>query len=428
MPFLPAALRPPVLIASATALLIAASLPVSTGAAPEGEAAEAHQEHISFAAWLAGFRRDALRAGIAPQVLDEALRDLRPDPSIITADRSQPEFTRPVWEYLDGALSVRRVARAEALLEEHATLLHRIEQHYGVDRLAFVAIWGLESNFGQTQGNKSVIRSLATLAHEGRRPEFAHQQLIAALQIIQQGDISPRRMLGSWAGAMGQTQFIPTTYQRYAVDFDGDGRRDIWNSTADALASTAHYLQRSGWRLGQPWGFEVGLPVNFDYAQADPQARKSLQEWQQLGVSIPNLPPQYGDQEASLLLPAGHLGPAFLTLANYRAILKYNNSSSYGMAIGLFAERLNGHGEISARWPYHERPLSRAERIELQQRLDRLGYSVGQPDGIIGANSRQAIRAFQIDQGMAADGFASSSLLKRLRRESGRHGADDGMR
>ena len=420
MPFLPAALRPPVLIASATALLVATALPFSSSAAPERPLAEARQEQISFSAWLTEFRREALRAGIAPRVLDAALRDLRPDPSVITADRSQPEFTRPVWEYLDGALSMRRLARAQALLEEHATLLHRIEQHYGVDRQALLAIWGLESNFGQNQGNKSVIRSLATLAHEGRRPEFAHQQLIAALQILQQGDISPRRMLGSWAGAMGQTQFIPTTYQRYAVDFDGDGRRDIWSSTADALASTAHYLQRSGWRLGQPWGFEVGLPVDFDYAQADPNTRKTLQEWQALGVSIPNLPPQYGDQEASLLLPSGYLGPAFLTLANYRAILKYNNSSSYGMAIGLFADRLSGQGEISARWPYHERPLSRAERIELQQRLARLGYSVGQPDGIIGANSRQAIRAFQLDHGLAADGFASSSLLKRLRRETGR--------
>ena len=421
MPFLPAALRPPVLIASAALLLFAVIQPLPSRAEPGPRSAEAQEEQISFAAWLASFRQEARQAGIAPHVLDTALRNLRPDPQVITADRSQPEFTRPIWEYLDGALSQRRMSRAKQLLEEHASLLHRIEQHYGVDRQALVAIWGLESNFGQTQGNKSVIRSLATLAHEGRRPEFAHQQLIAALQIIQQGDISPRRMLGSWAGAMGQTQFIPTTYQRYAVDFDGDGRRDIWNSTADALASTAHYLQRSGWRLGQPWGFEVGLPANFDYSQADPQARKTLQEWQQLGISIPNLPPQYGEQEASLLLPAGHLGPAFLTLANFRAILKYNNSSAYGMAIGLFGDRLSGSGEISARWPYHERPLSRGERIELQERLIRMGYSPGEPDGIIGANSRQAIRAFQMDHGQAADGFPSSSLLKRLRRESGRH-------
>ena len=420
MPFFPAALRPPLLIASVALLLFAVSLPLSSSAEPRRSLAEMREEHISFAAWLAEFRREALHAGIAPDILDAALRGLRPDAEVIKADRSQPEFTRPIWEYLDGALSLRRMARAEQLLEEHAALLHRIEQHYGVDRQTLVAIWGLESNFGQTQGSKSVIRSLATLAHEGRRPEFAHQQLIAALQILQQGDITPRRMRGSWAGAMGQTQFIPTTYQRYAVDFDGDGRRDIWNSTADALASTAHYLQRSGWRLGQPWGFEVGLPANFDYSHADPQARKTLQEWQQLGVSIPDLPPQYGDQEASLLLPAGHLGPAFLTLTNFRAILKYNNSSAYGMAIGLFGDRLSGNGEISARWPYHERPLSRAERIELQERLTRLGYTLGEPDGIIGANSRQAIRAFQMDHGLAADGFASSSLLKRLRRGTGR--------
>lgn len=421
MPFFPAALRPPLLIVSAVLLLFAVSQPLETSAAPRQNATEAREEQISFAAWLADFRREALRAGISATTLNAALRGLHPDPQVIAADRSQPEFTRPIWEYLDGALSARRMSSAERLLEEHSALLHRIEQHFGVDRQTLVAIWGLESNFGQTQGSKSVIRSLATLAHEGRRPEFAHQQLIAALQILQQGDISPRRMLGSWAGAMGQTQFIPTTYQRYAVDFDGDGRRDIWNSTADALASTAHYLQRSGWRLGQPWGFEVGLPANFDFSQADPQARKTLEEWQQLGVSIPNLPPQYGEQEASLLLPAGHLGPAFLTLANFRAILKYNNSSAYGMAIGLFGDRLTGNGEISARWPYHERPLSRGERIELQQRLTRLGYTLGEPDGIIGANSRQAIRAFQMDQGLAADGFASSSLLKRLRRETGRH-------
>lgn len=418
MPLFSAALRPLGLFASVTLLLFVVSQPLMASASPRPE--PAREEQRSFAAWLADFRREALKAGIQPRVLDAALDDLRPDPSVISADRSQPEFSRPIWDYLDGALSLRRVAQAEYLLVKHATLLHRIEQHYGVDRQALVAIWGLESNFGHSQGNKSVIRSLATLAHEGRRPEFAHQQLIAALQILQQGDITPRRMLGSWAGAMGQTQFIPTTYQRYALDFDGDGRRDIWNSTADALASTAHYLQRSGWRLGQPWGFEVGLPVDFDYALADPQVSKPLREWQELGISIPDLPPQYGDQEAILLLPAGHLGPAFLTLANFRAILKYNNSNAYAMAIGLFADRLSGNGEVSARWPYHERPLSRAERIELQQHLNLLGYPLGEPDGIIGTNSRQAIRAFQLDHGLAADGFPSASLLKRLRRESRR--------
>lgn len=419
MPFLPAALRPPLLAAFAVLLLLVVSQPLILQAQPRQDAAETQNEQISFSAWLTQFRREALNAGISPRVLDAALRNLRPDPQVIAADRSQPEFTRPIWEYLEGALSQRRMSRAAQLQAEHAALLHDIEQQYGVDRQTLLAIWGLESNFGQTQGSKSVIRSLATLAHEGRRPEFAHQQLIAALQILQQGDITPHRMLGSWAGAMGQTQFIPTTYQRYAVDFDGDGRRDIWNSTADALASTANYLQRSGWRLGQPWGFEVGLPANFDYSQADPQTRKTLHEWQQLGISIPELPPQYGEQEASLLLPAGHMGPAFLTLANFRAILKYNNSSAYAMAIGLFSDRLRGDGEISARWPYHERPLTRAERIELQERLIRMGYSPGEPDGIIGANSRQAIRAFQLDHGLAADGFPNTAFLNRLRRATG---------
>ena len=232
----------------------------------------------SFSEWQADFRAQALKAGINPLVFDNAFAGITPDMSVIKADRSQPEFSRPVWEYLDGALSPLRVRNGQRLLEQNAELLGRIEQRYGVDRQALVSVWGMESNFGSFQGNKSVIRSLATLAYEGRRPEFAQSQLIAALKIIQEGDISPEKMLGSWAGAMGQTQFIPTTYETHAVDFDGDGRRDIWNSSADALASTAHYLQSSGWKQGQPWGFEVTLPAGFDYALADGAVKKSVAE------------------------------------------------------------------------------------------------------------------------------------------------------
>ncbi|MCK6250988.1 lytic murein transglycosylase [Pseudomonas fragi] len=369
----------------------------------------------SFSEWQADFRTQALKAGINPQVFDNAFAGITPDMSVIKADRSQPEFSRPVWEYLDGALSPLRVRNGQRLLEQNAELLSRIEQRYGVDRQALVSVWGMESNFGSFQGNKSVIRSLATLAYEGRRPEFAQSQLIAALKIIQEGDISPDKMLGSWAGAMGQTQFIPTTYETHAVDFDGDGRRDIWNSSADALASTAHYLQSSGWKQGQPWGFEVTLPAGFDYALADGAVKKSVAEWQQLGVKVPANAADSQQLNATLLLPAGYRGPAFLVLDNFRAILRYNNSSSYALAVGLLSQRFNGGGTILADWPKDDRPLSRSERVELQMLLSQRNYDAGNADGIIGANTRKAIRSAQQAMGWPADGYPSHKLLESLR-------------
>ena len=369
----------------------------------------------SFGEWQTNFRVQALKAGISPQVFDNAFAGITPDMSVIKADRSQPEFSRPVWEYLDGALSPLRVRNGQRLLEQNAELLSRIEQRYGVDRQALVSVWGMESNFGSFQGNKSVIRSLATLAYEGRRPEFAQSQLIAALKIIQEGDISPDKMLGSWAGAMGQTQFIPTTYETHAVDFDGDGRRDIWNSSADALASTAHYLQSSGWKQGQPWGFEVTLPAGFDYALADGAVKKSVAEWLQLGVKVPANAADSQQLNATLLLPAGYRGPAFLVLDNFRAILRYNNSSSYALAVGLLSQRFGGGGSILADWPKDDRPLSRSERVELQMLLSQRNYDAGNADGIIGANTRKAIRSAQQAMGWPADGYPSHKLLESLR-------------
>ena len=368
----------------------------------------------TFAEWQAGFRAQALQAGITSDVFDTAFANVTPDMAVIRADRSQPEFSRPVWEYLDGALSPVRVRNGQALLVKYADILQNIEQRYGVDRQALVSVWGMESNFGQFQGSKSVINSLATLAYEGRRPGFAHAQLIAALQILQQGDIEPDKMLGSWAGAMGQTQFIPTTYNTHAVDFDGDGRRDIWNSPADALASTAHYLQSSGWQKGQPWGFEVKqLPANFDYALADAEIRKPISEWRQLGVN--NIPAADDQARAVLLLPAGHRGPAFLVLDNFRAILKYNNSSSYALAVSLLGDRFSGWGFIAGSWPKEDLPLSRSERMELQNLLNASGHDAGNADGIIGANTRKAIRNAQQGFGWAADGYPTHKLLESLR-------------
>ncbi|ROM78682.1 MULTISPECIES: lytic murein transglycosylase [Pseudomonas] len=372
----------------------------------------------TFAEWQAGFRKDALAAGIRPDLFDRAFIGVSPDMSVIKADRSQPEFTRPVWEYLDGALSPLRVNKGKALIQQNAQVLQSIEQRYGVDREALVAVWGMESNFGQFQGTKSVINSLATLAYEGRRPGFAHAQLIAALQILQQGDIAPEKMLGSWAGAMGQTQFIPTTYNTHAVDFDGDGRRDIWGSSTDALASTAHYLQSSGWQRGQPWGYEVELDKGFDYALADGTTRKPFSEWIRLGVSTYDgmpIPPAERQLSAALLLPAGHRGPAFLVFDNFRAILKYNNSSSYALAVGLLSGRFTGAGLVYGQWPKDDLPLSRSERIELQTLLSTHQYDAGTPDGIIGANTRKAIRSAQQSLGWPADGYPTHQLLDALR-------------
>ncbi|TLX55287.1 lytic murein transglycosylase [Stutzerimonas nosocomialis] len=384
----------------------------STPASPETVEPEFEQ---SFDQWRDQFRDEALAAGISAELFDRSFAGITPDPSVVAADRSQPEFTRPVWEYLEGAISRQRVQNGRRLLDQHAATLDRIEARYAVDRNVLVAIWGLESSFGQIMGDKSVIRSLATLAHEGRRPGFARAQLLAALQIIQEGDVTPERMRGSWAGAMGQTQFIPTTYHTHAVDFDGNGRRDIWNSTPDALASAAHYLQASGWKYGQPWGFEVGLPKGFDYSLADAEIRKPLAQWRALGLT--GLPQGYDEASASLLLPAGHRGPAFVVMDNFRAILRYNNSSSYALAIGLLSQNFDGQGAIRASWPRGELPLSRSERLELQERLTRQGFDTGTPDGIIGANTRRAIRGYQQQLGWPADGYPTQELLGRLRAE-----------
>lgn len=373
---------------------------------------------LSFGEWRDGFRREALAAGIAPALFARAFAGLTPDPAVVRADRSQPEFSRPVWEYLDSALSPRRVLTGRHLLAEHRHLLRIIGQRYGVEPRFLVAIWGMESSFGTNTGNMNVIRSLATLAHEGRRPQFAHDQLLAALQILQQGDVQPERMLGSWAGAMGQTQFIPTTYQQYAVDIDDDGRRDIWESTADALASTANYLHASGWQPGKGWGMEVRLPRSFDYTLADPELRKPLREWLALGIR-PLMPASISNDDArnaSLLLPAGHKGPAFLVLDNFRSILKYNNSTAYALAVSLLGERFAGGGEIVGDWPRDERQLSRSERIELQERLNLRGYDAGTADGIIGANTRRAVRTSQQHFGWPTDGYPSYRLLEQLRR------------
>ncbi|OEC33268.1 membrane-bound lytic murein transglycosylase B [Pseudomonas cuatrocienegasensis] len=372
---------------------------------------------LSFEEWRTLLRSDAIAAGIDPALFDRAFAGVVPNPDVLKADSSQPEFTRPVWEYLDGAVSQTRINRGRVLLVQQRGDLSRIEQRYGVASEILVAIWGLESNFGGNIGTHNVVRSLATLAYEGRRQAFWRSQLLAVLQILQHGDISPERLVGSWAGAMGQTQFMPTTYNEHAVDFDGDGKRDLWNSASDALASAAHYLQSSGWQSGQSWGYEVRLPQGFDYALADPEVRRSVAEWRALGVTpySQNHPQAADDTLATLMLPAGHRGPAFLLQSNFRSILRYNNSTSYALAIGLLSDALRGGDSVQAAWPRDDRQLGRSERIELQERLAAKGFDPGPADGIIGANTRKAIRTLQLQLNWPADGYPDENLLQQLR-------------
>ena len=392
--------------------------PIATSTSAPAPSAIAAQEKLSFSEWQTLLRSDAIAAGIDPELFDRAFAGVTPNPDVLAADSSQPEFSRSVWEYLDGALSPLRVARGRALLLQHRETIKAIKKQFRVDHEVLVAIWGLESNFGSNIGNHNVIRSLATLAYEGRRQVFWRSQLLAVLQILQNGDITPDRLVGSWAGAMGQTQFMPTTYNEHAVDFDGDGKRDLWNSPADALASAAHYLQASGWQKGQPWGFEVQLPQGFDYTLADPEVRRSVTEWLALGLKPLNLEVREdadNDALATLSLPAGHRGPAFLLLNNFRSILKYNNSTSYALAIGLLSDALRGRDGVQAAWPREDRQLSRKERIELQELLAQNGLEPGPADGIIGANTRKAVRAYQLKQGWPADGYPHYRLLEQLR-------------
>ena len=402
----------PLLLLAACAQAPAENLPTATAPAAVQTATETTLP--SFADWRQAMRSEAIAAGIDAALFDRVFAGVTPDPAVLKADSSQPEFTRPVWEYLDGAVSSSRSGRGRVLLAQHNAMLQRIEQQYGVEAQILVAIWGLESNFGNNIGSHSVIRSLATLAYDGRRQGFWRAQLLAALQILQNGDVPSERMIGSWAGAMGQTQFMPTTYNQHAVDFDGDGKRDLWNSSADALASAAHYLQASGWQRGQPWGFEVRLPSDFDYALADPDQRRSLTEWAELGVRPLAPTGAAASARASLQLPAGHQGPAFLLLDNFRSILKYNNSTSYALAIGLLADNLLRSTEIKGQWPRGERQLGRSERVELQELLAQAGFDPGPADGIIGANTRKAIRALQLQLNWPADGYPNTQLLQQL--------------
>jgi membrane-bound lytic murein transglycosylase B len=372
----------------------------------------------TFAQWVERFWPAAHAAGITRATYDRAFAGLTPDPEVIEQANFQPEYVKPIGEYIDRAVSEKRIELGKQKLAENKALLDIIEPRYGVDRHILIAIWGVESNYGTQPGEKNIIRSLATLAYYGTKASFARQQLIAALKILQRGDVTLEQMNGSWAGAMGHTQFIPTTYNAFAVDYDGDGKRDIWNDVPDALASTASYLKLSKWRAGETWGYEVETPKGMNVARLSERATKSLGEWQKLGVvrvggaAYPRL-----TDRGTLFAPAGSDGPIFLVLNNFNAILHYNTAKSYALAVGHLADRLRGGGPFVHPWPTDENHLALDQRIELQQRLAGKGLLTGDADGIIGPATLEAVRAYQRSKGLPVDGYPTMTILQLLRKE-----------
>ncbi|MEY8098099.1 lytic murein transglycosylase [Falsihalocynthiibacter sp. S25ZX9] len=369
-----------------------------------------------FNAWLVEFRKRAQSAGISTSVLDASLAGISYNPDVVKKDRNQSEFTKQIWEYLDSATSNARVTNGKKALAENDGILSQIEAKFGVEKEIVAAIWGLESAYGTFRGNVPIIESLATLSYDGRRGDFFEAQLIDALKIIQSGDVAPANMTGSWAGAMGHTQFMPSSYLSYAVDFTGDGKRDIWgDSPADALASTAAYLKGYGWTFGQPWGVEVILPKGFDFLLSSERVKKPATVWAQMGVrdTKGKIVPNYGP--SSVLLPAGAQGAAFIIFNNFHVIERYNTADAYVIGVGHLADRIAGGTEIQADWPREDQALRFIEKIQMQERLTQAGFDTLGTDGIIGPNTIAAIKAFQASVGMIPDGYASSRVLSRLK-------------
>ena len=370
----------------------------------------------AFDAWKVAFRPRALAAGISPQVADQALAQAQFLPDVIARDRRQAEFTRTLEDYLRIAASDERIAGGRAALSQHGATLRAIEDRFGVDAAVIAAVWGLESRYGTERGDIPVISATATLAFEGRRGPFFESQLLAALRILQRGDTAPQNLRGSWAGAMGHTQFIPTTFQDYAVDFTGDGRRDIWaDDPTDGLASAANYLARMGWQRGQPWGVEVRLPQGFDTGLAGRGNARPVSDWTARGLrdmdgrALPAL------GEAAVILPDGPLGPAFAVFRNFNVILRYNNSEFYGIGIGHLSDRLRGGGPVRGNFQPDRNGLRMPERQEIQQRLTAQGFDTQGADGVFGPNSQNALRAWQRARGLPETGQPSMAVLTALR-------------
>ncbi len=375
---------------------------------------EVRQDPAGFEAWVDAFRQRAASEGIDQATLAEAFDRASYQPRILEYDRSQPEFTRQIWSYLDSAVSAQRVSTGRERLAANRATADQVTQQYGVPGEVIVAIWGIESNYGSNFGDFETIDALSTLGFDGRRQSFARGELMAALKILQNGDIDRDRMRGSWAGAMGHTQFIPSSFLAYAVDEDGDGRRDIWGSIPDVMGSTANYLDASGWQRGQPWGVEVKLPDDFDYSQTELSVRHTAQTWQSRGVTRLDGSPLPSFDQASVIAPAGAKGPAFLVGHNFRVIMRYNASTSYALAVATLSDRLAGRPGIQGEWPRSEPALSRDRIRRMQQGLNDQGFDVGTPDGLVGPNTRAGLRAYQRSIGVIPDGYPTQSLIQRL--------------
>lgn len=386
------------------------SIKASEAPVPEGESNQRFQN------WVQAFKTRAREQGISSAVLQQAFDGVTYDADIIRRDRNQSEFTKTIWDYLDSAASDTRIRNGQAALGEHRATLEAIESRYGVNKEVVIAVWGLESAYGTYRGKTDIIRALSTLAFDARRSAFFETQLVAALKILQNGDTTARNMTGSWAGAMGHTQFIPTSYLDYAVDFSGDGRRDIWSDDpTDALASTAAYLARFGWVKDQPWGVEVTVPGDFDFRLADRKIQKSAADWARMGVVSMNGNPVPDHGPASILMPAGSGGAVFMIFKNFSVIERYNTADAYVIGVGHLSDRIGGRPALQAQWPRSDRALTLKERKEMQERLTAKGFDTQGIDGRIGPLTIDAVRAYQVASGMTPDGYASLNLLNRLR-------------
>lgn len=397
----------------------AVTRPLLLGAAAALLAWPAARAQDDFARCLGQLQAEAQREGVTRATFESLTQGLQADLSLLELMDNQPEFRTPIWDYLAGLVDEERIADGRARLTQHAAVLEAVDQRFGVDPATVVAVWGVESNFGRNTGKRAIVPSLATLSCHGRRQTFFRGELLAAMKIVQRGDVAASAMLGSWAGAFGQTQFMPSTYLRLAVDFDGDGRRDLITSIPDALASTANFLSKGGWRSGQPWGIEVKLPAGFDPGVAGRRNKQPLSDWIARGIRRVDGSPLQGwvpgSEPAALLLPAGAQGPAFLVLRNFDVIYGYNAAESYALAIAHLADRLRGGSPWQTPWPTDDAGLSRAERRELQTLLLARGHAIGEADGVLGAVSRTAIRAEQQRLGLTVDGRAGQKLLAALR-------------
>ena len=376
----------------------------------------------SFQGCLANLRSQAIASGVSGSTYDRYTQNLSPDYSVIDKLNYQPEFSTPIWDYLSGLVDNERVQAGQQKLAQHRVVLNRVEQTYGVPAETVVAVWGVESNYGDISGKYPLLQALGTLSCEGRRQSYFRGEFFATMRILQRGDLTQDQLYGSWAGAFGHTQFMPSTYERLAVDFDGDGRRDLVSSTTDALASTANFLKRAGWQTGMPWGFEVKIPQGVSIAGESRRNKRSLNSWIAQGVTRAdgtaliqgNLS---GSTPAGLITPAGANGPAFLVFKNFDAIYSYNAAESYGLAIAHLSDRLRGGSTFRTAWPTDDAGTSRAERREIQQFLIQRGYDIGAVDGLIGDKSRQAIQQEQTRLGLKPTGRAGQQILRAFRQE-----------